>query len=131
MAVDYEEGRRLLAEWQLAGEALADSSTEAKAWAAHDARLALEYWLRTRAEALLNPVSAAPSPAPDEVEAVARAINPRAWDVMDYELRETQKKYAGQNVAWSVSQFQHAESMDQARAAIAALRPTNQEPRND
>ena len=79
-------------------------------------------------DAVLSVLSAAPSPGGDEVERVARAINPRAWEVMDHGLRKTQEKYAGQRVSWPVSQFQHKESMDQARAAIAAMRPTNQEP---
>lgn len=72
----------------------------------------------------LGPVSASTAPDGEEVERVARALNPRAWEVMDHELRKTQEKYAGQKVSWPVSQFQHKESMDQARAAISAMRPT-------
>ena len=84
--------------------------------------------MRMAKAVLVAGLSAAPSPDGEEVERVARAINPRAWEVMDHELRKTQEKYAGQRVSWPVSQFQHKESMDQARAAIAAMRPTSPEP---
>lgn len=58
------------------------------------------------------------------VERVARALNPRAWEVMDDGLHQMQKKYAGQNVGWPASQFQHKESMEQSRAALRALKDT-------
>ncbi len=61
-------------------------------------------------------------PAQDEVEAVARFINPSAWAVMDSEKVRALRKYKGENIGWPVDQFQHKESMAIATAAITALR---------
>ena len=76
MAVDYEEGRRLLAKAQEAAKAWSDAFNAfdpdaeklERRMAIH--RTILGGWMADHAEALLNPVSAAPSPAADEVEAI-------------------------------------------------------------
>ena len=64
---------------------------------------------------------AAPTPKADEVEAVARAIAPSRWEVMDHYLAQTKKKYAGENAAYDPDNFKDRESMATAQAAIAAL----------
>lgn len=55
------------------------------------------------------------------IEAAARAIAPRCWEVMDAELNRMLQKYKGQEVAYPSDQFQHKESMATARAAILAF----------
>lgn len=57
------------------------------------------------------------------VEAGARAIAPRRWEVMDAYLEQTKRKYAGQHVGWPADQFKDKESMAQFRAAILAILP--------
>ena len=57
----------------------------------------------------------------NEVEAVARAIAPSRWEVMDHYLAQTKRKYAGENVAYDPDNFKDRESMATAQAAIAAL----------
>ena len=57
----------------------------------------------------------------NEVEAVARAIAPSRWEVMDHYLAQTKKKYAGENAAYDPDNFKDRESMATAQAAIAAL----------
>ena len=57
----------------------------------------------------------------NEVEAVARAIAPSRWEVMDHYLAQTKKKYAGENAAYDPDNFKDRESMAKALAAIAAL----------
>jgi hypothetical protein len=57
----------------------------------------------------------------NEVEAVARAIAPSRWEVMDHYLAQTKRKYDGENAAYDPDQFKDRESMVTAQAAIAAL----------
>jgi hypothetical protein len=57
----------------------------------------------------------------NEVEAVARAIAPSRWEVMDHYLAQTKRKYAGENAAYDPDNFKDKESMATALAAIAAL----------
>jgi len=57
------------------------------------------------------------------VEAGARAIAPRCWEVMDAYLEQTKRKYAGQHVGWPADQFKDKESMAQFQAALLAILP--------
>ncbi len=57
----------------------------------------------------------------NEVEAVARALAPSRWEVMDHYLAQTKRKYDGENAAYDPDQFKDRESMVTAQAAIAAL----------
>ncbi len=57
----------------------------------------------------------------NEVEAVARAIAPSRWEVMDHYLAQTKKKYAGENAAYDPDNFKDRESMATAQAAIAVI----------
>jgi len=57
----------------------------------------------------------------NEVEAVARAIAPSRWEVMDHYLAQTKRKYDGENDAYDPDNFKDRESMATAQAAIAAL----------
>ena len=57
----------------------------------------------------------------NEVEAVARAIAPSRWEVMDHYLAQTKRKYDGENAAYDPDQFKDRESMVTAQASIAAL----------
>ena len=57
------------------------------------------------------------------VEAGARAIAPRRWEVMDSYLEQTKRKYAGQNVGWPTDQFKDKESMAQFRAGLLTILP--------
>lgn len=57
----------------------------------------------------------------DDIEAIARAVAPSRWAVMDRCLEETKRKYRGQNVAWPTDQFHDKESMATADAILAAL----------
>ena len=63
----------------------------------------------------------------NEVEAVARAIAPSRWEVMDHYLAQTKRKYDGENAAYDPDQFKDRESMVTAQAAIAAMQQA-QEP---
>lgn len=56
-----------------------------------------------------------------ELEAVARAIAPSRWAVMDGYLADMLRKYKGQNVAYDPDQFKDQESLATAQAALAAL----------
>ena len=57
------------------------------------------------------------------VEAGARAIAPRRWEVMDSYLEQTKRKYAGPNVGWPADQFKDKESMAQFRAGLLTILP--------
>ena len=55
------------------------------------------------------------------VEAVARELAPRVWEVLDYEKDRMLRKYAGQNVAYPADQHQDKVSMTQARIVLRTL----------
>lgn len=67
-------------------------------------------------------------PSGEEVERVARIIDPSSWTVMDSYLEQTKRKYRGQNVGWPADQFQPKESMEKARQILAALSTPSTEP---
>lgn len=58
----------------------------------------------------------------DELEAVARIIDPSSWSVMDAEKDRMLRKYKGQNIGYDPDQFRHKESMAKAQEVLAALR---------
>lgn len=106
MSVDYEEGRRLLAE---VNAATVDEVTNNAQYNA--ATRELSRFMLTHAEALLNPDSASPSPAPEgEVEAVARAL----YDATPF--KETAGGYDQQSDTYK----RMCELL--ARAALSAMR---------
>ena len=59
-----------------------------------------------------------------EIEAVARGLAPRSWEVMDGYLAEMLRKYKGENAGYDPEAFKDKASMAHARAALSALPPT-------
>ena len=55
------------------------------------------------------------------VEAGARAIDPRSWEVMDGYLAQMKRKYAGVNASYDPDEFKHKESMNLVRAVLVAV----------
>lgn len=58
----------------------------------------------------------------DEVERVARIIDPSSWEVMDSYLQRMLHKYRGQDVLYDTDKFKHKESMAKAREILSAIR---------
>ncbi len=61
---------------------------------------------------------------PAVVEAVARAIAPSRWRVMDGYLADTKRKLKGENASYDVTAFKDGTSMAMAQAALSAALAT-------
>ena len=61
---------------------------------------------------------------PAVVEAMARAIAPSRWRVMDGYLADTKRKLKGENASYDVTAFKDGTSMAMAQAALSTLLST-------
>ena len=61
------------------------------------------------------------TPSPKQIEAVARAIAPRSWEVMDGYLAALLRKYKGENAGYDPEAFKDKKSMMLATAALTAF----------
>lgn len=57
----------------------------------------------------------------DQVEQVARIIDPGSWSVMDAEKERFLRKYKGENIGYPEDQFRHKESMAKASAILTIV----------